>query len=295
MEKVGTVADGPSYYDFDIGETVTVGSVQIALADTAYEGPDGKGGTASCGSIVVKLNGSVERLALGTHCRKDGSLIGAEMIRCYNTEPYRLDRQNQCWKLFHDARILVSETGYLTRPEQYTFPIAASDFEWPRTSNFLTKYSGAHRWGEPTHAGLDIEVPVGRPVAACCAGCVLFVGPYKREDENGSPGLGIIIQGTDGILYGYWHMSKGEVASGEDVEKGRLLGYSGNSGFEKRPDWPPHLHFEMALLRPPGSRYQMRRGRDYDEHLRYLWVPEDGILINPFPYLSEWYSNSRGT
>lgn len=294
MEKAGTLLGGPSYYDLDVGETVTMRSLQIALADTAYEGPDGEGATASCGSIVVKLNQSLETLVLGTHCRKNGWLIGAEMIRCYNTEPYRLDRQNRCWKLFHDARILVSATGYLTRTADYAFPVAAPDFEWLGSSNYLTKDSGAYYWGEPTHTGLDIDLPVGLSVVACCAGSVLFVGPYKQDDEEGSPGLGIIIHGNDNVLYGYWHMSEAKVISRETVEKGRLLGYSGNSGFEKRPDWPPHLHFEMALLQRPEKGYQMTRGRDYDEHLRYLWVPEGGTFINPFPYLSEWYSSSRG-
>jgi murein DD-endopeptidase MepM/ murein hydrolase activator NlpD len=294
MEKAGALLDGPSYYDLDVGETVAIGPVQITLADTAYDGPDGEGGTASCGSIVMKLNGEPERLLLGTYCRKNSSLVGAEMIRRYNTEPYRRERQNQCWKLFHDARILVSTTGYLIRRKHYAFPVAASDFEWSRASNYLTKYSGAPPWAEPTHSGLDVHLPVGLPVVACRAGTVLFVGPYKEDDEDGSPGLGLIIHGTDNVLYGYWHLSTAEVITGEETEKGQLLGHSGNSGFEKHLDWSPHLHFEMALLQRPEIGYRMTRARDYDEHLRYLWVPEGGILINPFPYLCDWYSNSRG-
>ena len=294
MEKAATLDDGPSYYDLDVGKVAAIGSLRVALADTVYDGPDGEGGTASCGSIVLKLDDALQTLALGTHCRIKALLLGAEMIRCYNTEPYRLERQNQCWKLFHDARIFVSKTGYLTRAKDYTFPVAASDFEWSGASNYLTKYSGAYQWGEPTHAGLDIDLPVGLPVVACRAGSVLFVGAYKKEDEDGSSGLGIMVHGDDNVLYGYWHLSAAEVISGEAVEKGRLLGYSGNSGFEKRHDWRPHLHFEMALLQRPETRYHMTRGRDYDEHLRDRWVPEGAVFINPYPYLSEWYRRSGG-
>jgi murein DD-endopeptidase MepM/ murein hydrolase activator NlpD len=215
------------------------------------------------------------------------------MVRCYNTEPYRRQRQDECWKLFLDARLLVSTAGCLTVGTGYVFPIAAADFQWCGASNYLTKYSGGYEWGEPTHCGLDIELPIGSPVVSCCAGTVVFVGPYKDEDETGSPGLGAIVHGEDNVVYGYWHLSTCDVGAGEAISEGRLLGSSGNSGIERIDSMRPHLHIEMALLQGPRTEYERKRGRDYDAHLKPLWVPEGGFLINPAPYLREWYAGSR--
>ncbi len=290
MKEIRTFKDGPYYYDLNIGDRIAINSQAIELVDTFFTGPEGKGATASDGTIVLKVNEVQKDIILGSQISSMTLRIGAEMIRCFNTEPYRLKRQNKCWKLFHDARIFVSLKARLTIPKFYRFPLDLQNC-WSRTSNYLTKYSGYYKWGEPTHPGVDIEVPIGITVISCCTGIVAFVGPYKEEDKDGSGGLGVIVLGDDNIIYGYWHLSATEVTLGERVRTGQLLGYSGNSGFEGHPDWPPHLHFEMWLLTGDVGEFQITEGRDYDRHLKYLWVPEGGICINPFPYLCEWYDN----
>jgi len=150
-----------------------------------------------------------------------------------------------------------------------------------------------YEWGEPTHAGIDIQAPIGTRVTSSSRGQVVFVGPYKKEDRDGSPGLGLIALGSGNVLYGYWHLSAVEVSDGEYVTVGQTLGYSGNSGFEGHPDWAPHLHFEMWLLTHRRRKFRLLRGVDYDDHLKYLWVPAGGMCINPFPYLREWYDDQR--
>jgi len=45
----------------------------------------------------------------------------------------------------------------------------------------------------------------------------------------------------------------------------------------------------MWLLAGDIKNFKILKGRYYNEHLKYLWVPEGGICINPFPYLCEWY------
>ncbi len=294
MRKIETFGDGPCYCDFDIGERITVNSRAIELVDIAFTGPEGKGARASDGMIVLKVDGVRKNLILGSHVSSMTLRIGAEMIRSFNTEPYRLKRQNECWKLFHDARIFISSRPHLTPPKSYRLPLDLQSWRWSRESNHLTKYSGVYKWGEPTHVGIDIDVPMGSAVICCQAGTVGFTGPYKEKDEDGSGGLGILVIGDDNVVYGYWHLAATEVVMGKRVRTGELLGWSGNSGFEGHPDWPPHLHFEMWLLTGDTEKFQILQGRDYDKHLKYLWVPEGGICINPFPYLCEWYDNDYG-
>ncbi len=290
MKEIETFRNGPCYYDLNMGERIRIDSHSIELIDTIFTGPEGKGAIASDGMIVLNANGARENLVLSSEI-SNTLRIGAEMIRCYDTQPYRLKRQDECWKLFHAARIFISSWPHLTPLKSYRFPLRLQNWSWSRESNHLTKYSGIYKWGEPTHVGIDIDVPIGSPVISCHAGTVGFVGPYKEEDRDGSGGLGILVIGDDNVVYGYWHLSTTGVTIGKRVRAGQLLGYSGNSGFERHHDWPPHLHFEMWLLTDGVEKFQIIKGRDYDEHLRYLWVPEGGICINPFPYLCEWYDN----
>ncbi len=293
MKEITTFKNGPCYYDLNIGERITVNSQVIELVDTSFTGPEGKGAMASDGMIVLEVNGVQKNLVLGSHISNMTLRIGAEMIRSFNARPYRLKRQNECWKLFHDARIFISLTPHLTSLKHYRFPLRLQNWDWSRESNHLTKYSGVYKWGEPTHIGVDINVPIGAPVISCQAGIVGFIGLYKEEDKDGSGGLGILVIGDDNVVYGYWHLSATEVIIGKRVRGGQLLGYSGNSGFEGHLDWQPHLHFEMWLLTDNIGKFQIREGRDYDDHLKHLWVPEGGICINPFPYLCGWYDNDQ--
>jgi murein DD-endopeptidase MepM/ murein hydrolase activator NlpD len=85
------------------------------------------------------------------------------------------------------------------------------------------------------HSGLDIEVEPGHPVVASASGRVVWAekrGPYgfAVEIDHG---------GTNKTRYG--HLSAFAVASGESVDQGQTLGWSGATGRAAIPG----LHFEV--------------------------------------------------
>jgi len=99
------------------------------------------------------------------------------------------------------------------------------------------------------HKGIDIACPYGSPVYAVVDGIVEWAG------HKGGYGNFIGIQGSGGVGTGYGHLSRIAVRSGERVQRGDLVGYSGNSGLSTGP----HLHFEVyrggAAVNPRGFSF----------------------------------------
>ena len=109
---------------------------------------------------------------------------------------------------------------------------------WP-AQGLLTSLFG------PSHPlGIDLAMPPGTEVVATRAGLVRFVG----GDPCCSYGFHIIIDHGDGWETTYGHLqSNFAVSTGDWVEQGTAIGYSGNSGFSTGP----HLHFETRLYGDP--------------------------------------------
>ncbi|UPU38283.1 M23 family metallopeptidase [Geomonas paludis] len=90
------------------------------------------------------------------------------------------------------------------------------------------------------HRGIDIAVPTGTPVRATRAGRVTFAG------ERRGYGATVIVEHDNGDRTLYGHNSRVNVHSGEMVQAGAVLAFSGNSGRSTGP----HVHYEQI----PGGR-----------------------------------------
>ena len=106
---------------------------------------------------------------------------------------------------------------------------------WPVGNRRITQYYWLR------HPALDIGTPVGTPVYAAEAGIVEFV-------KFGRTGYGyqLMINHGGGIRTRYAHNSQILVKAGEQVQKGQVVSFSGNTGRSTGP----HLHFEIFI----GSR-----------------------------------------
>ncbi|MBJ6800127.1 M23 family metallopeptidase [Geomonas propionica] len=85
------------------------------------------------------------------------------------------------------------------------------------------------------HRGIDIAVPTGTAVRATRGGKVIFAG------ERRGYGATVIVAHDNGDRTLYGHNSKLNVRSGELVEAGAVLAFSGNSGRSTGP----HVHYEQ--------------------------------------------------
>lgn len=90
------------------------------------------------------------------------------------------------------------------------------------------------------HGGLDMSAAIGTPVYATASGVVEWAAPHE------SSGLGNMIKLNHnyGFSSTFGHLNKILVRSGDYVQRGDLIGHTGNSGLSSAP----HLHYEIRYL-----------------------------------------------
>jgi peptidoglycan glycosyltransferase len=115
-------------------------------------------------------------------------------------------------------------------------PEATGVFIWPSSYQAL---SGNDFTAD--HPGLDLNAPTGSRVNAADTGLVIFAGWSGLGYGNA-----ILIDHGNGYQTLYAHLSQVSVYCGAKVEKGQLIGLSGNTGNSTGP----HLHFEVRV---PGG------------------------------------------
>lgn len=96
------------------------------------------------------------------------------------------------------------------------------------------------------HSGVDIKARWGDPVGASQAGIVQFAGWY-----HGYGNL-IIVDHGGGVTTHYAHLSSFDVAPGERVARGTIVGRAGSTGRATSP----HLHYEVRLDGNPLNPFQ---------------------------------------
>ena len=120
--------------------------------------------------------------------------------------------------------------------------------------NSATMTSGfGLRWhpvigGRRQHKGVDLAQPIGTPVYATADGVI------SKAERFSSYGLFISVEHGGNIQTRYGHLSRLNVAAGQVVHKGDLIGYVGSTGRSTGP----HLHYEVRIA---------------------------GVAVNPIPYM----------
>lgn len=87
------------------------------------------------------------------------------------------------------------------------------------------------------HSGLDIRAERGTRVNAPAAGTVTFAGAQPES------GITVILDHGNDIRSVYGHLSQIAVKQGARVERGALIGLTGNTGRSSGP----HLHYEILV------------------------------------------------
>ena len=87
------------------------------------------------------------------------------------------------------------------------------------------------------HSGIDIRAERGTPIYAPANGSVVLAGTHQEY------GNAIILDHGQDVRSLYGHLSKLNVQPGQRVERGALVGWTGNTGRSSGP----HLHYEILV------------------------------------------------
>jgi murein DD-endopeptidase MepM/ murein hydrolase activator NlpD len=141
------------------------------------------------------------------------------------------------WKsLDGSGRTPLAATAQVRNPGKVSIPSLMPVDGVRLTSDFGMRFHPV-LGGRRAHKGVDLAGPVGTPVRATADGVV------SRADWFSSYGLYISLEHGGEIQTRYGHLSRLNVASGQAVKKGDVIGYVGSTGRSTGP----HLHYEVRI------------------------------------------------
>ncbi len=154
------------------------------------------------------------------------------------------DRQAEKKRFEDELRDLESRLQFILDPN--TIPQKGTHvFSWPVDTVRITQYfgdtefarSGAYKGNG--HNGMDFGAPKGTPIKAALSGKVIAVNidvaPMCQY------GKWVLIRHANGLTTLYAHLSVVSVNTGDEVTTGKIVGYSGDTGYALGS----HLHFTV--------------------------------------------------
>jgi murein DD-endopeptidase MepM/ murein hydrolase activator NlpD len=194
-----------------------------ALIAVPIEGPDSlpvtlfPGGAAGSDSVEMTL-----RVTAGSY-RRERLLVAPKYAKPDSASQRRIREEIE-------LALSVSREAHET-PKLWSEP-----FRPPRPGRVTSPFGTARVLNgevQSRHLGTDFAGAVGAPVRAANAGVVSLVGHFYLA------GTVVYVDHGEGLVTGYFHLSRVEVAQGDTVARGQIIGRVGRSGRVTGP----HLHW----------------------------------------------------
>lgn len=127
--------------------------------------------------------------------------------------------------------------------------VGSGALSWPLDNVKITQYFGNTAFAKANsalyngmgHNGIDLRASVGTPIKAAAGGIVIGVGNTDTVCPGASYGKWALIKHGNGLSTLYAHFSLIKVSERQEVERGDIIGYSGDTGYATGP----HLHFTV--------------------------------------------------
>ncbi|NII28107.1 M23 family metallopeptidase [Pseudoflavitalea sp. X16] len=164
-----------------------------------------------------------------------------------------------CLAQLSDREVMDLKSGRRKDDTSYVYWLP-----YEESKSFLLIQASNSKMSHKEELSLDFKMKKGSKICAAREGIVTQArGDSDKgglKEENLADGNYIIIRHYDGSVAKYWHLEKEGVyvQVGDTVQKGQLIGASGNTGYTAFP----HLHFQIndASGRQILTRFYTRRG-----------------------------------
>ncbi len=117
---------------------------------------------------------------------------------------------------------------------------------WPLEKVYVTQLFGKtvdskRLYASGSHNGVDFRASLGTPVMAMANGTVMGIGDTDTTCPGASFGKFVFIRYNNGLSSTFGHLSLIKSRVGDEVKRGEIVGYSGNTGHSTGP----HLHVSL--------------------------------------------------
>lgn len=168
------------------------------------------------------------RTAFKLNVRVDEGGYGTEVITIENADLLNTGVTEPEWQ-----RVATVMSGFTA--QRYFDGMMGLPSSGAITSQFGTRRSYNGNPVDTFHSGTDFGAAPGSQVVAPAAGVVVLAEPLPVR------GNATIIDHGWGVLTGYWHQDQIQVAVGDVITAGQVIGTVGSTGRSTGP----HLHWEM--------------------------------------------------
>lgn len=134
----------------------------------------------------------------------------------------------------------IDQARAISRTAHETPRLWQGAFLPPRPGRITSRFGTAREFNGDVvsrHMGTDFAGKVGAPVRATNRGVVTLVADFYLA------GTAIYVDHGEGLVTGYFHLSRALVAQGDTVHRGQIIGRVGQSGRVTGP----HLHWVARL------------------------------------------------
>ncbi len=145
----------------------------------------------------------------------------------------------------------------------------------PTTVRTIVSSGWARPRSDRLHRALDIPLPVGTPILAVDRGVVVRV----QRVDTGDAGQWLAIRHPSGLTSRYLHLSRTLVDLDDQVDRGQVIAFSGDTGNSAGP----HLHLdlrvpadELATLAAPRTGWGPPMAAYGHSIPGEPWIPVDG-------------------
>lgn len=155
---------------------------------------------------------------------------------------------------------------------------------WPLEKIYITQLFGKtvdskRLYASGTHNGVDFRASIGTPVLAMADGKVLGIGDTDLTCFGASFGKFVFIEYNNGLSSTFGHLSLIKAYEGEQVKRGDIVGYSGNTGHSTGP----HLH--VSLYASQAAKMASKTSVACDGRIYRLPVSPINAYLNVLTYL----------
>lgn len=163
----------------------------------------------------------------------------------------------------------------------------SSSLGWPLAKITITQFFGNTEFSKTHsvyngkgHNGIDFAASIGTSVLSAADGIVVGSGNTDTVCKGASYGKWILIQHNNGLSTLYGHLSLVKAITGQTVQRGDVIAYSGSTGYVTGP----HLHFTVYATQ--GVKIQSLRSRACAGTYTIPIASFEGYL-NPIEYLPD--------